>query len=81
MTLWIVIKKKDCLIASAECKRREIEDSPGNRRDILGNIMSSIRFTAMNVQDFADHVATSGMLSLQVNKVTISIVIPRRKGT
>ena len=47
-------------VASAECKRRGLEDSPASRREVLGSVLYDIRFPAMNVQDFADHAATSG---------------------
>jgi hypothetical protein len=46
--------------ASAECKRRGLDDSPDHRREVLGSVMYDIRFPAMNVQDFADHAATAG---------------------
>jgi hypothetical protein len=46
--------------ASAECKRRGLDDVASRRREVLGSIMYDIRFPAMNVQDFADHVALSG---------------------
>ena len=49
-------------VASAECKRRGLEDSPASRREVLGTVLYDIRFPAMNVQDFADHAATSGRI-------------------
>ena len=52
--------------ARAECLRREQEDTPENMRSILGVAMQCIRFPCMNLQEFADSPAQSGMLSLQV---------------
>ena len=52
------------VLASAECKRRGVEDNPAHRREVLGSVMYDIRFPAMNVQDFADHAATSGNLAV-----------------
>jgi len=51
--------------ARAECLRREQEDTPENMRSILGVAMQCIRFPCMNLQEFADSPAQSGMLSLQ----------------
>ena len=51
--------------ASAECCRRGEVPTPDLQRQVLGNAMNLIRFPAMAVEDFADFVAQSGMLSLQ----------------
>ena len=54
--------------AAAECKRRGRAASPGNpeaMRDALGEALTLIRFPAMGVEDFADEVANSGLLTLQ----------------
>ena len=51
--------------ARAECVRREEEDTADNMRRVLGSAMQCIRFPCMNLQQFADSPAQSGMLSLQ----------------
>jgi len=51
--------------ATAECARKEREPTPENMREILGAAMQCIRFPCMNLQEFADSPAQSGMLSLQ----------------
>ena len=52
--------------ARAECKRQNLDPvDPAKRRSVLGRALNKIRFPAMSVTDFADSVATSGMLTLQ----------------
>lgn len=51
--------------AAAECQRRNLVDTPEKRRQVLGSAMYLIRFPAMNVQDFADEVVKSDILTLQ----------------
>jgi len=51
--------------AGAEAARRGLEITPQLQREILGPAMYLLRFPAMNVEQFADSVAQSGMLSLQ----------------
>ena len=51
--------------AAAECVKQGKEDSPENRRKVLGSAINKIRFPAMDVKDFADAVVNSGLLSLQ----------------
>ena len=56
--------------AEAECQRQGIsiddpEEKPLKCREVLGNALYLIRFTSMTVQEFADTVATSGVLTLQ----------------
>lgn len=51
--------------ASTECKRRSLEDTSEKRREVLGNAMQLIRFPAMCVQDFADEVVKTDILTLQ----------------
>ena len=52
--------------AAAECQRQSLDDkAPENRRKVLGEALKKVRFPAMSVADFADTVATSGMLTLQ----------------
>ena len=40
-------------------------NDPFKRRSVLGDGLNKIRFPAMSITDFADVVATSGMLTLQ----------------
>jgi hypothetical protein len=49
--------------ASAECKRRDMEDSPENQRTLLGDFLYKIRFPAMTVRQFADIVVPAGILT------------------
>eukprot|EP00088_Acartia_fossae_P038930 TRINITY_DN4046_c0_g1_i4.p1 TRINITY_DN4046_c0_g1~~TRINITY_DN4046_c0_g1_i4.p1 ORF type:complete len:692 (+),score=162.86 TRINITY_DN4046_c0_g1_i4:47-2122(+) len=51
--------------AAAEAARRGLEITPQLCREILGPAMYLIRFPAMNVEEFADNAAQSGMLTLQ----------------
>ena len=52
--------------AEAECKRREIEEeSLEKKREVLEPFLALIRFPAMDVEDFADEVVKSDVLSLQ----------------
>jgi len=55
--------------AKAECIRRNGKNlgitDPVAMRDVLGEALSLIRFPAMGVEDFADEVAKSGLLTLQ----------------
>jgi len=51
--------------AAAEAQRRGVEINPQLCREILGPAMYLIRFPAMNVEEFADNAAQSGMLTLQ----------------
>ena len=60
--------------ASAECKRRGLDDSSARRREVLGSVLYDIRFPAMNVQDFADHVALSGMLVSSFKTLSETII-------
>ena len=51
--------------AAAECKRREIVDSAKNKRTVLGDALHEIRLPAMKLEEFANHVANSGLLTLK----------------
>lgn len=52
--------------ARAECHRQNLDaNDPFKRRSVLGDGLNKIRFPAMSITDFADVVATSGMLTLQ----------------
>ena len=63
--------------AVAECQRRGIEvggkevsksERSKKCREVLESALYLIRFPAMTVQAFADTVATSGLLTLQVRE-------------
>ena len=63
--------------AVAECQRRGIEvggkevsksERSKKCREVLESALYLIRFPAMTVQEFADTVATSGLLTLQVRE-------------
>ena len=56
--------------AEAECSRKGItfendEEKPTKCREVLDTALFLIRFPALTVQEFADTVATSGILTLQ----------------
>lgn len=51
--------------AKAEASRRNVPDSPEKLREILGPTLNMIRFPAMSVQDFADEVVHSKILTLE----------------
>ena len=51
--------------ASAECKRQGIEDTSENKRTVLGDSLHKIRLSAMKLEEFANHVANSGILTLK----------------
>ena len=66
--------------AVAECQRRGIEvggkevsksERSKKCREVLESALYLIRFPAMTVQEFADTVATSGLLTLQVRENSI----------
>lgn len=52
--------------AKAACKRQDLDpESSEDRKAVLGKALNKIRFPAMNITDFADVVATSGVLTLK----------------
>ena len=71
-----------CSWAEVECRRRGEEHTPETIREILGDTLKYIRFPVMDPQDFANHVAKSGILEpmevttifcyLKTHKQTIS---------
>jgi len=61
----IVVFKAAATWATAEGTRRGVEITPQLQREILGPAMFLVRFPAMNVEEFADSAAQSGMLTLQ----------------
>ena len=53
--------------ATADCERKGLvpaEITPERKREAMGKALNLIRFPAMSVQDFADEVVPSGILSL-----------------
>ncbi|XP_043276947.1 BTB/POZ domain-containing protein 6 isoform X2 [Venturia canescens] len=51
--------------APAECIRQELEPTPLNQRRLLGSALNLIRIPAMSVEEFANSVAQTGILSQQ----------------
>lgn len=51
--------------AVAECRRREIDATPENKRMVLGASLYFVRMPAMNLEEFANGPAQSGMLTAQ----------------
>ena len=48
--------------AEAECKRRNIQPTPENQRQVLGRALHLIRFPLMTIEEFAHLPAQSGIL-------------------
>lgn len=51
--------------AAAECRRQGLTVTPGNQRAVLGKALYLIRFPSMTLQEFADGVAQSDVLTLK----------------
>ncbi|XP_074036981.1 BTB/POZ domain containing protein 3 lute isoform X2 [Leptinotarsa decemlineata] len=51
--------------ATAECNRREMEPTPQNKRDVLGNALYLIRIPTMTLEEFANGAAQIGILTQQ----------------
>lgn len=51
--------------ANSECQRRELEINAENQRKVLGNALFLVRIPAMNLEEFANGPAQSGLLTLQ----------------
>lgn len=51
--------------ASAVCANQSMDGTPEQKREILGDLLRLVRFPAMNVQEFADDVVKSKILTLQ----------------
>lgn len=51
-----------CRWSEAECTRRNLAQSSENQRSVLGRALSLIRFPLMNVEEFAQGAAQSGLL-------------------
>ncbi|CAG9530453.1 unnamed protein product [Cercopithifilaria johnstoni] len=64
--------------SEAECERREIEVNPSNQRQVLGPVLSLIRFPLMTVHEFGE-AATSSLLNCEeIAQVFLHLtVVPR----
>ncbi|XP_078050841.1 BTB/POZ domain containing protein 3 lute [Augochlora pura] len=51
--------------ATAECIRQELEPSAANQRRLLGSALYLIRLPAMNLEEFANSAAQTGILTQQ----------------
>ncbi|CAH1970752.1 unnamed protein product [Acanthoscelides obtectus] len=51
--------------AAAECTRREIEPTPQNKRDVLGDALYLVRIPTMSLEEFANGAAQMGVLTQQ----------------
>ncbi|EFN75926.1 BTB/POZ domain-containing protein 6 [Harpegnathos saltator] len=51
--------------ASAECIRQDLEPTPANQRQLLGSALYLIRLPAMNLEEFANSAAQTGILTHQ----------------
>ncbi|XP_070579032.1 BTB/POZ domain-containing protein 3-like [Ptychodera flava] len=60
-----VIFEAASLWAEAECSRQDLKPTPDNKRKVLGKSLYLVRIPAMPIDDFANEVATSGLLTLE----------------
>lgn len=51
--------------AGAECSRREIESTPQNKRNVLGDALYLLRIPTMTLEEFANGAAQLGILTDQ----------------
>ena len=49
--------------SEAECVRQSLPVTPENKRSVLGNVLTKIRFPLMTVEEFAQGPAQSGVLT------------------
>uniref|UniRef100_A0A915PEG7 BTB domain-containing protein n=1 Tax=Setaria digitata TaxID=48799 RepID=A0A915PEG7_9BILA len=64
--------------SEAECKRREIEVSPVNQRQVLGPVLSLIRFPLMTVHEFGEAATSSLLTCEEITQVFLHLtVVPR----
>lgn len=54
-----------CKWAKAECVRQELDPTPQNQRNVLGDCIQLVRFPTMTLEEFANGPAQSGILSLR----------------
>ncbi|EJW84367.1 BTB/POZ domain-containing protein [Wuchereria bancrofti] len=64
--------------SEAECERRQMEVNPSNQRQVLGPVLSLIRFPLMTVHEFGE-AATSSLLSYEeIAQIFLHLtVVPR----
>ncbi|XP_014289121.1 BTB/POZ domain-containing protein 6-B isoform X1 [Halyomorpha halys] len=58
--------------AGAECQRRDLEPTPGNKRAVLGDSLHLVRIPTMSLDEFANGPAQAGLLT---QKETIDIFL------
>ncbi|XP_057663914.1 BTB/POZ domain-containing protein 6-B [Diorhabda carinulata] len=51
--------------AAAECSRKDLEVTPQNKREVLGNALYLIRIPTMTLEEFANGAAQMGILTQQ----------------
>ncbi|XP_056446376.1 BTB/POZ domain-containing protein 6-B-like [Gadus chalcogrammus] len=51
--------------AVAECRRRGVSPTPGNKREALGKALYLLRLPTMSLEEFADGAAQAGVLTLE----------------
>ena len=49
--------------SESECNRQELEPTKEHRRKVLGDALNLIRFPLMNIEEFAQGPAQSGILT------------------
>ena len=49
--------------SEAECVRQELENTKENKRKVLGEALNLVRFPLMNIEEFAQGPAQSGILT------------------
>ena len=49
--------------SGAECARQGLTATPENKRSVLGQILTKIRFPLMTIEEFAQGPAQSGILT------------------
>lgn len=61
----VSVFKAACRWAEAECKRRDLELTAENKRQVLGDAFNLIRIPSMSLEEYANGPAQSGILSPQ----------------
>ncbi|KAM3727662.1 BTB/POZ domain-containing protein [Dirofilaria immitis] len=74
----LVIFKAAQSWSEAECERREIEVNPSNQREVLGPVLSLIRFPLMTVHEFGEAAVSSLLSCEEIAQVFLHLtVVPR----
>ncbi|VDK66918.1 unnamed protein product [Onchocerca ochengi] len=64
--------------SEAECERRKIEVNPSNQREVLGPVLSLIRFPLMTVHEFGEAASSSLLSCEEIAQVFLHLtVVPR----